>query len=156
MGQLLRFATGRIRVPGDLADGARWALHHHLDDPLEGFYDRYEQDLAALRRLRPLRRYQSGFVAVDGDELSRVRNLADTDTLGFSPACDELTEAGDAELGAHAMCGQCEWCRALLLRDRIDFWFDRAGVAKNAYIGDVDPDIEALWDDAYHGRRLAA
>lgn len=145
--------SGRVRVPGDLPDGARWALRDHVEGIFDDFYDDYPADRRALRRLRPLRRYQSGFVAVDGEELSRVRNLADTDTLGLEPECG--TTAG-VTLGDGSLCGQCHWCQAHVLRDRIDFWMDAAGKPKSAYIGDVDYDVEAAWAKVWRGEIIDA
>lgn len=149
MGQIIRYAEAGslIRVPADLPDAARWVLDFLLDSTYwgEGDMDALDrQTVRALRRLRPIRRYASGFIRADGVELSLVRNALDTET--FQGGCEEYADnLGVPPPPDSKMCMWCGFCKALTLRDRIDFWMDAAGVSRSVYLDPIAYDVEGAW-----------
>lgn len=113
----------------------------------------------AIQRLRGWSRARYGLITVDARWLSAVRNVLDDFTLSFGDACDEtLREYGIdavrsdaardtshwpgfadvraevlASMAKHRICGECTWCRALLLRDEVDAVLDAAGFDGGVY-----------------------
>ena len=132
---------GRIRVPGDLIEQVRWTLLIAIEGEQEGDHDTWltnEASTACLvNRLRPLRRYQTGFVQVDAAVLADLRLALDLLTIAMDCHCE------DYEI-PEGFRGECPWCEALLVRDRCDYWLDKTPATRrrNAWVGDVTDRIE--------------
>lgn len=145
MGMCYRWHSGRVRVPGDTIE---W-LRHAFDNTMSLERDSYDYFLGDkptacyLNQLRPLRRYQTGFIAVDAEVLSELRNLLDLVLVNDECLCAQYGAAGVYDGGTDPAC---EWCWCLLNRDRLDYWLDRQDPPtgrKNAYIEDTTPADEA-------------
>jgi hypothetical protein len=124
--------AGRVRIPGDLPDSVRWVFDEHLIMPEA--YSLSPADVAALRGLRPIRHYDSGFVRVDAAELVRVRNLCEIELTELESGCE------------NSDCGSCERCRVSLLADRIDHWLAESGLTHNHV-----PNVELAWEHMISG-----
>ncbi len=149
-----RWHRGRVRVPGNLPDCVRGALDLHVENDDWGDYEDSDELSTAtwLNRLRPLRRYQTGFILVDAEVLSELRNRMDLEALNSECQCAGYGTVGIQDGGLDP---DCTWCQCLLARDRCDYWLDQApavdrpGTAagitgrKNAWIGKIGYDIEA-------------
>lgn len=138
-----------ILAPVDLADDARWVMLDYVDMTWQGGvpFDEFFGPMArALRGMRCRRRYSSGRGRFDASELCLVRNLLDLETLSGESECDYYASVyDDVRLDSNGMCRECHWCQCLILRDRIDYWLDRARLWKSPWIGDVSDDIERVW-----------
>jgi hypothetical protein len=124
--------VNRVRIPDSLPDAVRWVFNEHLVMPEA--YSLSPSDIAALRGLRPIRHYDSGFVRVDAGELARVRQLCEIELRELEPECD------------NGACGTCERCRVSLLADRIDYWLN----SPNPAVGQV-PSVELAWEHMFGG-----
>lgn len=113
----------------------------------------------AIQRLRGWHRARYGLIAVDARWLTAARNVLDDFTLSFDGGCDEtLSEYGIERVRAasprdnsawpdfadvraevivlmttRGLCGECTWCRALILRDEVDAVLDGAGFDGGVY-----------------------
>lgn len=128
--------VGKVRVPADLPEGVRWVFAEHLSMPEA--YGLSAEDLAALRGLRPLRHYNSGYIRVDATELKHVRELAAVELAELECACADSLAL-------------CERCRVVALAKRIDCWL----VKESAHDGGVTPEAELTWEHMYGGRTVA-
>lgn len=152
MGQILRYAEGRIRVPGDLPESARAILDFWWDDPALDPDDKVgRRRLRSLQTMTPLYRYANGYVLVNGRKLSDVRNMCDTETLASESMCEEYAAEDGRTLEPMELCLTCPWCQALAMRDRIDYWLDVEGVYRNPYIAEGTQDQEAFWWKVWGG-----
>jgi hypothetical protein len=95
-------------------------------------------EIHAIQQLRGWHRQRYGNIVVDAYWLAAVRNVLDTLTLALGSECDtELKQAkadgGDwypemqARMDREQMCGECQRCQAMDLRDRCDAILDAAG-----------------------------
>ena len=92
-------------------------------------------EIHAIQQLRGWHRQRYGNITVDTCWLAEVRNVLDTLTLALGSECDtELENAkrdGDewypqiqARMDREQMCGECQWCQAMDLRDSCDAILD--------------------------------
>lgn len=146
-----------VRIPSDVPDAARWVMD---EDWLDGTWCGGESaddifgrlTIRALRSMRPnnhgdLLGVAPTMVRVSAHWLCLVRNLLDIETLNGEPECDEMVEQnpGLVTLDDDGNCLECHWCKCLVLRDRMDYWLDKAGYPKNAYLAGITYDVEAVW-----------
>jgi hypothetical protein len=179
MSPVHRYHTGTATIPSTLLNDIDWTLDMDTAEPpdvvkavaarIQAGEDVDEDNgvdgghswLQAVEvdTVQPLRADATAAgdrTTVDASYLSQVQNLFDTLTLTFNPACDE--EAADPDdpapvralIAADGMCYRCQWCRFLVMRDRIDAQLDAQGFEGPAYYepyvpgGDVE-DPEVVW-----------
>jgi hypothetical protein len=171
MSQLLRFGRRgvRVRVPADLFEAVIACLSLYVDDPdvlLGAEPQDWERDtLAALQRFEKRRQpIKSRWRTADEADLCLVLNLLDSELINGLNGCEEIyRELGLTWTKDEPECESCEHWRALIVRDRIDYWLDRSGAPKGSYYaswkGEVPDTIEAtfrrMWEDVRY-KELAA
>lgn len=144
-----------VTVPPDVPDAVRWVLDDDWQattwcgDSAEETFG--TDSLHAVRTLHAKRRYPAGRIRVDAHALCLIRNLLDLETLNGCPECDDFAKYEGVEVDEYGYCGECHWCRCITLRDRLDYWLDRQGFGKSAYIDDVPDSIEDDWQRIYAG-----
>lgn len=151
-----RYHEGIVTVPADLPEAVRWVLSD-LDE--EGGEDYYGIDECRVIRALPVRPRPFTTVRVDAYDLCLARNSLDIETLNGSPECEYLIENEPeyVQPDEHGHCNECTWCKALLLRDRIDYWLDRGGFTeRNYWIGETTAQSESDWRRLHGDVRSAA
>lgn len=159
-------------MPADLPDQARvalglmtadpgwWWTQVRFDESSYG-YDALD-DWNAVWGLRPLWWYSEEFVAVDAHRLCVVRNLLDLDLIMTGERCAEhAANEGVAPPRDGEGCLWCDFCRSLLMRDRIDLWLLRSGHRGSSYFQGWHPvrddaAVEELWGVVWSGDRYPA
>ncbi|MGI5247588.1 hypothetical protein [Dactylosporangium sp. CA-139066] len=158
MSPVTRHHRGAVQIDPTLLDDIDWVLDmdtaaapevvrplgdelrdYHRDlsldydrDHVEGIHDwLYVREVDSVQRLRAS---LTPGGAVDAQFLSEVRNILDGLTLSFESEC-----------GADPCCNDCKWCWFLLLRDRCDAAFNRAGFSRPAYLDALDYDPDEVW-----------
>jgi len=119
------YAAGRDPERDDeLVDAAR-----KLRNDLPVYLDLLSAD--ALQRMRGWNRLRYGSIRVKARDVSDIRNLVDGLTISDLRSCeqwlDEMVDESDddyaeikAKVAADQLCGECEFCEFLALRDRLD------------------------------------
>src|ERR1700752_3522888 len=105
----------------------------------------YEGEIKAVRPLGIVRR-QGSLALVDGEKLSDCRNALDAVTFGGQDCADFADGYGiPRDPDDERMCLECDQCKAIILRDRIDYWLDRAGFERSVWLNAIGPEVEDLW-----------
>jgi hypothetical protein len=109
-----------------------------------------------VQQLRGWHRLRCGPVTVDAGRLSAVRNILDVELYNRAGCEENLDDGGwteddpqylaiKAAVDAGQCCNRCSWCRALLLRDRIDAVFAAAGYTRTAWQEPLGYDPDRVW-----------
>lgn len=100
-------------------------------------------EVDAIQRLRGWHRARNGNITVEAEYLADARNILDYVTLAAEQSCEQMLNQAEFDPELHAQikalidagkpCGECEWCVAIMLRDRIDELMDAAGFYGGSY-----------------------
>lgn len=122
---------------------AHWAAYRNpanddeLSEAMTALNDEGPHDYLTVMEVDSVQRLRASLTTdgtVDAELLSEVWNLLVVLTLSFSSEC-----------GADPCCNECDWCRFLLLQDRVSAVFDRAGFERPAYVDPLDYDPDEVW-----------
>jgi hypothetical protein len=105
------------------------------------------EEAHVLQRLRGWNRARRGAILVDARWLTAARNVMDNLTYSFEDRCEdeiedlraegeyagELLAKAEVRVALHGTCGECDFCRALDLRDECDRLLDAAGFDGGVY-----------------------